>query len=291
MTAATGPGATHGPVLRLDAGPTPLARHLSPLAIVRTLWTHRDLLRELSRTSVSAGHRGNLLGRAWVVLDPLIMLAVYGFVFGLIFSERGGGTGARFVLGLYAGMLTYGLFAQSATGAAGVIAGSRNFVKQLVFPVEILPAGVVGGVLIPTLIGFGLLILVTPLFLQLPTWRLLLLPIVLVPVLLIALGSAWLIGSLGVYIPDVRKVVALVTQVGFFLTPIIWPLEKFPQQYQWIIRLNPLTNIVESVRAITLTGTDPHWVPLAWTTLFALAFCQLSYAFFMKTKRGFADVI
>ncbi len=289
MTAADPQSTEALTYVRRDAEEAPLARYLSPVALVRTLWDHRVLLAQLSRTSLSTSHRGSLLGRAWVVLDPLIMLAVYGFVFGMIFASRG--DRGDFVLGLYGGMLAYQIFSTAAVASAGVVSASRNYVKQLVFPVEILPASTVGGIIIPTAIGMGLFLLATLIVTRGLPLTAVLLPAVLVPAVLLALGSAWLFGSLGVYIPDVRRIVALIAQVGFFLTPIIWPIERFPQEWVWIVHLNPLTSVVEGVRAVALRGIQPNWPALAAAGVFAAVFCQLSYAFFMKTKRGFADVL
>lgn len=241
-----------------------------------------------------------MLGRTWVVLDPLILLAVYGFVFGMLFYSRPGvmdqgPTG--FVLSLYAGMLAYQVFATSANMATGAVTSARSYVKQLVFPVEVLPAATVGGVLVGTFIGFGLLVVAVVVignglgWTSGLGWQVIFLPVVLVPVVLLALGTSWLAASLGVYIPDVRKIVAVITQVGFFLTPIIWPLAAFPDEYRWVLHLNPLTVIVESVRDVALRAQQPDWIGLAIVTLVALGVCQVGYAFFMKTKRGFADVL
>ena len=294
MTVAPPHPPARQPTLRLDAEPAPLWRYLSPVALVATLWRHRVLLRQLARSNVSAGTRGHLLGRTWVVLDPLILLAVYGFVFGMIFYQRPGVLThgpAGFVLSLYGGMLAYQVFASSANQATATVTAARLFVKQLVFPVEILPAATVGGVLIGTSIGMVLLLIATAIFGQGLSWVAVFLPVVLVPVVLMALGMAWLVASLGVYIPDVRKIVSVVTQVGFFLTPIIWPLAAFPEKYRWVVHLNPLTVVVESVRDVTLRQQMPDWPALATVTLLAVVVCQIGYAFFMKTKRGFADVL
>ncbi len=278
------------PCIRRDADSAPLLRYLSPIEMIRTLIVNRTLLIQLSKTSLSSHHRGSLLGSAWVVLDPLIMLAVYGFVFGMIFA-RGGQQRSDFVLGLYGGMLAYQIFSATATAASGIVSASRNYVKQLVFPVEILPAATVGGVIIPTVIGFGLLVVSILIVKGAIPLTALLLPIVLLPAVLVALGSAWLFGTLGVYIPDVRRIVALIAQVGFFLTPIIWPIEQFPKEWVWVVHLNPLTSVVEGVRSVALKGIQPNWFALAGSALFGLIFCQIGYAFFMKTKRGFADVL
>jgi lipopolysaccharide transport system permease protein len=289
MARMTATGSSTVQYVRRDAESAPLMAYLSPLAIVRTLVAHRRLLAQLSKTSLSSNHRGSLLGRAWVVLDPLIMLAVYGFVFGMIFASRGGRS--DFVLGLYGGMLAYQIFSAAAVASASVVPASRNYVKQLVFPVEILPASTVGGVIIPSLIGFALLLIALLIVKQAIPWTAVLLPIIVLPVVLIALGSAWLFGALGVYVPDVRRIVALVAQVGFFITPIIWPIEQFPKDWAWVVHLNPLTAVVEGVRAVTLKGIQPDWSALGWSALFGLVLCQVGYAFFMKTKRGFADVL
>lgn len=263
---------------------------LSPMTLAHDLWEHRTLIHQFSRTSLTSGNRDSFLGQIWIILDPLILLSIYGFVFGTLFGGSRGGS--HYVLSIYAGMLTYQLFSQSANAAGGAVVSARNYVKQLVFPIQIMPVALVGGILFSTAIGFVLLLLATLIFKGVFHWQSILVPLVMVPVVFFALGSAWLFGALSVFIPDVRKITAVMTQIGFFLTPIVWPLANFhDERFRWIIMLNPMTTLVESVRGLVLEGHMPHWGPWLVILVISAVFCQVGYLFFMKVRAGFADVL
>jgi len=270
---------------------------LSPAAILRSLWGNRTLLRQLSKSRFAAGHREDILGVAWLVLEPLVMLAVYAVVFVFIFHvrwERVPGAELGTTLYLYAGIVTYQIFAQSLAMSSAIVRDSRSYVKLMVFPTEILPASVVGGMMVPTLIGYVLIIVVALVGgIGLPA-TVLLLPVVLIPMYLMILGLAWFLSALCVFIPDTRTITMLITHFAFFLTPIVYPLARVqagaPTLYR-LLMLNPMTTIVESVRAVMIKGAMPPWIAWAAVTVVSALICQLGFAFFMRSKRNFADVL
>ncbi len=298
------PKTTHSPSVihtRYEGISRSFLPFLSPGRLVRNLWGNRALLRQLSKTRFAAGHREDILGMAWLVLEPLVMLAVYSFVFIFIFGVRWEGVPGKQLgtaLTLYAGIVTYQIFAQSLAHAAGVIRDSPSYVKQMVFPTEVLPASVVGGMFVPTCIGYTLIIVGTlvgqllGIGLRVPVTALLL-PVVLIPMYLMIVGFAWLVSALCVFIPDVRTITGLIIHFAFFLTPIVYPFhsQRISDQLRSLLLLNPMTTIVESVRAVLIYGRTPPWLALAIVTVASALICQLGFAFFMRSKKAFADAV
>jgi lipopolysaccharide transport system permease protein len=272
------------------------APFLSPRVLWRSLWGNRALLRQLSKSRFSAGHREDLLGVAWVVVEPIVMLAVYSIVFIRFFGVRwenvpGGGFGTA--LNLYAGIVTYQIFAQTLVMAAAIVRDSVGYVKLMVFPTEVLPASVVGGLVAPTSVGY-LLIIVTSVAAGIgPPVTVLLLPVVLVPMYLMILGLSWFLSTLCVFVHDTRTITQIVTGFGFFATPIVYSLdsERITTSLRTVLLFNPMTTIVESVRAVLILGRMPSWTALGVLTVVSALVCQAGFAFFMRSKRAFADVI
>ncbi|MBN1919487.1 MAG: ABC transporter permease [Verrucomicrobia bacterium] len=293
---AAGVGRGGLPHTRYEGGRSRFLPYLSPVRLVRSLWRHRALLHQLSKSRFSAGHREDVLGMAWLVLEPLALLGVFSVVFIVIFKAPWPGAEDKpimRVLCLYAGIVTYQMFAQTVSAAAGMIRSARGYVKLMVFPTEVLPASVVGGILVPSAIGFALLLITATLGGVTPTLTALWLPVVLIPMWLLLLGLVWFLSALCVFVPDVRTVTALVARFMFFLTPIVYPLnaDRVPNTMRFLLRLNPLTTIVENVRRVLIFGQGPEWGYLAVVTLGAALVCQVGFASFMRSKRWFADVI
>lgn len=287
-----GQGPSSATTLRIDSNVAAWGPLFLPHRPIVSLWKNRAILKQFSLNALAEGHRGSLLGPAWVVLDPLILLAVYSFVFGLLLNQGSAAGGPlAFTFWLYAGILAYQVFSLSASLAPSVINNAATYVTQMVFPIEMLPVSCVGGVMIPSLIGFGLLTIFATFLGAGLHGTMLLLPVVLLPILLLSVGMSWLLGSIGVFIPDTRKIVSALTQVLFFMTPIVWQPSQIPAGYQWVLTVNPLAPMIQNIRLIMLDGQMPSWPSFTWTTLFSLVIFQLGYALFMRSKRAFADVL
>ena len=273
-----------------------LAHYLRPDLIPRTLWQHRQLISQLTRRQIAARYRGSVLGVLWSFLLPLIMLVVYTFFFSVILRSRwrleGAETQTEFALTLFCGLLLYNFFSEALNGATGAIIGNANYVKKVVFPLEILPVVHVAAALVNALISFGiLLVAIAALQHRFPAlvgyW-----PLTIVPLLLLTLGLSWFLASISVYLRDAGYVVSVLLQMLIFLTPIFYPVERLPTAaLQAVMRLNPLSVVVESARAVIMYDRAPDWVWLGVVTLVGLAALQLGYVWFMKTRRGFADVL
>ena len=257
---------------------------------------NRDLLLQMLARNIAARYRGSALGFIWSFAHPLLMLSVYTFVFGVVFKARWGvealeGNRAAFPLIMFCGMAVYNVFSESVNTSTGVVVGSPSYVKKVVFPLELLPLCTVLTSLVFGLAWFLLLLVGTALFLHQFSWTMLLLPVTLVPLLLISAGVSYFVASLGVYLRDMQQLVGIATQMLFFMTPIFYPVSVVPEHMRWILRINPLSTVVEQTRRLFLYGQLPEIGPCLLVFGISLVVFQLGLAWFAKTKKGFADVL
>jgi len=278
-----------------SARPTPLPALLNPFALVAGLWGQRELTWQFAVRFFHLKHRGTHLGVVWALAFPLMMLAVYTFVFNYVFSARFGvnpdETRSQFAVLLFAGITTYAIFSETVTGSCGLVLDHTAYVKKVVFPLEILPLAKLGSALLFSSFGYGLTLIGTWVFFGRVPWTVLLLPLVLLPMLALALGLAWFVASLSVFVRDVANIVTIVvSQLLFFMTPVFYRIENLPEEWRGVAHANPLAPVVEGVRAV-LTGGSPDFAALGVVLLIGLCVVQLGYAWFMKSKRGFADVL
>lgn len=284
------------PLVLHSARPTPLPRLLHPGLMIRDLWSHRDLLGQFSARYFRSRHRGTHLGLVWAVISPLMLLSVYTFVFNFVFSARLGAnpaqTRSQYAVLLFCGITVYGLFSETVVRSCGLVLDNPNYVKKVVFPLQVLaPAHLLSSLQFGA-IGLGLVVIGTWVFFHAVPWTVVLIPAVLAPMLCLALGLSWFLSSLGVFVRDVGNIVVIiVSQLLFFMTPIFYSMDNLPARWKPIIGLNPLAPIVEGARRVMVLGEQPDWASLGVVFLVGLAALQLGYAWFMKSKRGFADVL
>lgn len=277
------------------AEPVSVARVLSPASLWADLWHHRDLIRQFTVREVHQKYRGTQLGLLWAVLQPLMTLAVFTFIFNEVFDvswPEGDASREAYVVTVFVGMMVFALFSETVSNAPVLVLNRPNLVKRAVFPLEILVCSAVGSALFVAAVSIGLILIATLILVGKVFWTALLIPVVMLPVVLLSLGLGWFLASLGVFLRDIRPVVAiLVTQVLYFMTPIFYPIEKVPQAFQTYLMWNPLTSIVQNARRVLIWGQMPEWGPWAVVLLVSLVVMQLGYAWFMKSRRGFADVL
>ena len=264
--------------------------------MVRSLWSHRELTWQLARRDIESRYRSARLGLLWSVLTPLILLAIYTFVFAVVFKVRWGDDQSQsrgeFALIMFCGMLLYNLFAEVVNRAPLMVVANPNYVKKVVFPLEILVLSGLLCALINMLIGYGAWWVGWALIRG--TWphgTAVWFPIAIVPVCLTTLGVSWLLAALGVFIRDVGHAVALAVQALFFMTPIFYSIERVPYPFRRVLELNPLTYAIEDVRRVLMWGQPPNWAWWCGTVAASAVLAVLGYAFFMKSKRAFADVV
>jgi lipopolysaccharide transport system permease protein len=267
----------------------------STLVSLRHLWAHRDLIWQFARRQLQEDYRGSYLGFLWSILTPLAMLAVYTFVFSTIFQARWAGIelGSRFdyALFLFAGLIPYNLFSDVALKSTRLITGRPNFVKRVIFPLEILPVSLLLASLAQALINMLILLAGVLLAYRQLHATLLLAPLIFLPLLLFSLGVSWFLASLGVFLRDLDHFLRILLQILFFLTPIIYPLSALPENLQLVLRLNPLTHIVIPFQDTVLLAEAPGWSQLALLMAGSVLVCLLGFAWFMRSKKTFADVV
>jgi len=270
-------------------------RHLDPLRAIRGLWQHRDLVWQLAWRELRHRYHGSVLGLAWTFLLPLLYLLVYTFVFSVIFHARWGQNGdesrLEFALALFCGLILFNIFSEAAGAAPLLVLQGENYVKKTVFPLEVLPLISLVQVLIRA--GASLLILLAAILLltDMARWTMVLLVLPVIPLLLVSLGISWFLAALGVFLRDTSHAVAILLQVLFFLTPIVYPLSAVPGKCKRLLAINPLTHLVEMGRGAVMWGQTPDWTWFVLSLGLSLAVFQAGYFFFMKSKRAFADVI
>lgn len=265
-------------------------------ALVNGIWRNRDLIRQMTWREVLGRYRGSFFGLAWSFLNPLLMLVVYTFVFSGVFKARWGEASAesshgQFALILFVGMIVHALFAEVLNRAPGLIVANVNYVKKVVFPLEILPVIAMGAALFHGIISIVVLLLALLMANGSLPWTVVLVPLILAPLVVMTLGGAWFIASLGVFVRDVSQTAGIVTTVMMFLAPVFYPIAALPESLRPWMLLNPLTFIIEQTREVLIWGRVPNWAGLLAYSVIAVTVAWLGFLWFQKTRKGFADVL
>lgn len=268
---------------------------IGPTAIFQSIWDNHQLIWQMSKREVLGRYRGSMMGLAWSFFNPIFMLAVYTFVFSVVFKARWGvdtsaGQGSFAVI-LFAGLIVHGLLAECLNRSPSLILSNVNYVKKVVFPLEILPWVVLVSALFHTSISVLVLLVAELVLMHSVPWTILLLPIVWLPFVIGIMGVCWFLASLGVYLRDVAQITGLVTTVLLFMSPVFYPLSALPEKFQVWLLLNPLTFVIEQTRQVVVWGNLPNWNGLLIYTVFACIVAWLGFAWFQKTRGGFADVL
>lgn len=272
-----------------------LHREASPFGLLRSLRLHWRLLIQLTRREVVGRYRGSLGGVAWSFFNPLLMLAIYTFVFSSIFKVRWGigaeESKADFALVLFVGLMLHGFFADCISRAPNLVLANISYVKKVVFPLELLPWVSVLSSLFHLSISVGVL-LVVQIFLDfhLPATALLL-PVLLFPFFLVAVSLSFVFAAVGVFLRDIGQLTAMITTVLFFLSPIVYPSSSLPEGIQPWVNASPITYPVEQARRVLIFGELPDFSGWFVYTAFAVVLLALSFFFFQKARKGFADVL
>src|SRR5262249_24539212 len=254
----------------------------------------RDLIGRLVMRDFTAKYRGSMLGVLWAVVTPVLMVTVFVFVFGVVFQSRWGTEStpkASFTVTLLVGMMVHGILAEALSRAPSAVLGNPAYVKKVVFPLEILPVVIVANALVTAGIGLAIVLIIHLLVSGTFEPTVLLLPLVLAPFVLAVLGLVYFVGSIGVYFRDISHIIGLVTLGSMFLAPIFYPISAVPEAFRHLLYLNPLTFPVEQARAVALYGEIPDLPGLATYTVVGVMLAWLGYAWFQKTRKGFADVV
>ncbi|WP_011296903.1 ABC transporter permease [Cupriavidus necator] len=267
---------------------------MHPLVVAQSLVSNRSIIAQFVKREVAGRYKGSFLGLLWTFINPLLMLLIYTFVFGVVFKSRWRPSSSdhlEFAVVMFAGVLVHGLIAECLQRAPMLVVSNPNFVKKVVFPLETLPWIAIGSALFHTLMAS--IILIGAIFVwqgHLPL-TVFLVPVILLPFVVLIAGLAWLLASLGVYLRDLGQVMGIVTSLLMFLAPVFYPLHSVPERFQPLLYLNPITFIVEQVRNAAIWGASIDW--MGWVLYLVIAYCVawLGLVWFQKTRKGFADVL
>ena len=272
-------------------------RRLSQL-LLRLLWyplrtfaRHRALIHSMVRREMQGRYRGSMAGVWWTLFQPLLLMLTYYFVFGVILKVGGERGSAAFLFYFICGTLPWLAFSEAVARAPNIVVDNSNFVKRVIFPLEILPVNLTLMGLLTE--GFALLIFLGALVAFGPglSWTAVYLPLVLIPQVLFTAGVCWFLAALGVFLRDTGQIMSFVLTIWFFATPIVYYVTALPPQWLWLFQLNPMYTVVYSYRAIFLDHAAPPAYPLAVLWGLALAVFWFGYGWFHKAKKSFADLI
>jgi lipopolysaccharide transport system permease protein len=271
------------------------AQPTSILSISKIIWRHRQLIVQMTKREVVGRYKGSAFGLAWSFFNPILMLIVYTFVFSVVFKARWGvgsdESKTQFAMLLFVGLIVHGLFAEVLNRAPTLILSNANYVKKVIFPIEILPVITMGAALFHTLISLVVLLVAVVATNGKFYWTVIYMPLVLSPLIILTLGLAWMLASLGVFLRDVSQTIGIVTMLMMFLAPVFYPVSALPQEFHTWIMANPLTFIIEQARDVLIWGRNPNWLGLGIYTIVAILIVWLGFVWFQKTRKGFADVL
>lgn len=267
---------------------------IAPREMFASLWRHRELIKALAQREILGRYRGSAMGLLWSFFNPLLMLAVYTVVFGVIFKSRwpgGAESKAEFALVLFAGLIMFNLFAECVNRAPSLVLFNANYVKKVVFPLEILPFVVLLSALFHGVISLGVWLVAHVIFIGAPPITVFYFPLILLPFMILIMGLSWGLASLGVYLRDVGQVIGIATTILMFLSPVFFPATAVPEAYRHLLYMNPLTPIIEQTRVVLCFDGAPDFVLLVLYLFASIGIAWLGFVWFQKTRKGFADVL
>jgi lipopolysaccharide transport system permease protein len=268
---------------------------ISAREMATSLWRNRELIVQMTKREVLGRYRGSIMGLAWSFFNPLLMLTVYTFIFSVVFKARWGVSTAEskadFAIVLFVGIIIHGLFAECVNRAPGLILSNVNYVKKVIFPLEVLTWVTMGSALFHAAISLIILLTAQLMLNHYLPWTVIFFPLIMLPLIFAALGVAWLLSSLGVYVRDIGQFTGIFTTVLMFVSPVFYPVSALPKEYQGWLMLNPLSYILEEGRNTLLFGLMPDWPALILALLTSLLIAWGGFWWFQKTRRGFADVL
>jgi lipopolysaccharide transport system permease protein len=267
---------------------------ISPAYVLGSLHAYRNIIAQMAKRDMIERYRGSMLGFLWSLFNPLVMLAIYTFVFSVVFKSRwpgSSGSSAEYAVNAFAGMIVFTIFSESVSRAPTLVLGNANLVKKVVFPLEVLPWVTLASSLFHAFISYLVLLAFVVVIQQTVHPTVLLFPLVIVPVILLALGISWFLASIGVFFRDTSHTVALLVAVTMFLSPIFYPLSAVPPHLLWLFKLNPLAQSIDDGRAVAILGVVPDLGHYAVMLVVSAVIAWVGLWWFVRTKHAFADVL
>jgi lipopolysaccharide transport system permease protein len=267
----------------------------SPSMAIRSLVKHRSLIWQLTKREVLGRYRNSILGVVWSLAHPLVMLTVYTLVFRFVFKVRWGAeenqNSVDFALVLFTGLIAHSFFSECLSRAPNLIINNVNYVKKVVFPLEVLPLVS----LATSLFHMGVNLIVLLVFYAVShlslNWTATMFPLLVIPLALVVLGASWFLASVGVFVRDVGHATGVASSLMLFLAPVFYPASALPEAYRPLLYLNPLTFIIEQARDVLIAGKLPSWYGIGIYFLCSVVVAWLGLVWFERTRKGFADVL
>lgn len=265
------------------------------MALTKSLWRNRQLIAQMTKREVVGRYKGSIMGLLWSFINPLLLLVMYTFVFSVVFKARwgvgGNETKTQFAIVLFVGMIVHSLFAEVLNRAPMLILSNVNYVKKVIFPLEILPVISMGAALFHSVVSLLVLFIAFAIFNGYMHWTVIFTPVVLLPLIILTLGLAWALASLGVFLRDVGQTIGLATTVILFCAPVFYSITALPEALRPWMMGNPITFPIEQARAVIVFGQLPNWIGLLIYLAISILVAWMGYAWFQKTRKGFADVL
>jgi len=255
---------------------------------------HRSLTLELAKRDILGRYRGASFGLLWSLISPFLMLGVYTFGFGFVMKghwPQTKDTNVPFAVILFVALIVHGFFAECLNRSPTLITSQPNFVKRVIFPLDILPWSMLLSALFHSMMNIAAFILLRLVIEHTLTWTVIYLPLVMLPLVFLTLGVSWLLAALGVYLRDIGQVTSVLATAMLFMSSAMYPLSAVPERYRFYFELNPLTFIIDQAREVALWGNTPNWFGLALYALFGLFTAYVGHACFTATRKGFGDVL
>lgn len=266
----------------------------SPQEMIASLWRNRDLIKVSAKREVLGRYRGSMMGIFWSFFNPVLMLLVFTFVFSVIFEARwqtDSDSKTEFALVLFAGLIVFNLFAECFNRAPTLILSNVNYVKKVVYPLEILPCVTIVSAMFHCFVSLSAWLLVYIVFFGVPNYTIIYIPLILFPFFLFIIGLSWALASLGVFLRDISQFIGVFTTLLMFLSPIFFPATAMPEDYRYLLYINPLTPVIELTRDVLFWGSSPDFLMLGIYWFSSFIFAWIGFAWFQKTRKGFADVL
>jgi lipopolysaccharide transport system permease protein len=267
----------------------------SLVALGKSLLSNRELIIRMIRREVTGRYKGSILGMTWSFFNPLIMLGVYTFVFSFVFKARWGvdtdESKTSFAIILFVGMIVHGLFAECVNRAPGLILANVNYVKKVVFPLEILSWVAMGSALFNAVVSLTVLMFAQLLASSKLPYTAVFFPAVILPLVFATMGFTWFLSATGVFVRDIGQTAGIITTIMLFISPVFYPLSALPNKYQILLLLNPLSFIIEQARRVLIWGKLPDWIGLLFYFAISVLIAWAGFWWFQRTRRGFADVL
>lgn len=273
--------------------PYAVARRRPLAGFFRSPIQHRQLIFKLIQREIVGRYRGSFAGLAWSFLTPLIMLVLYTFVFSVVFKAKWKDfdTSGGFALILFSGLIVHGVVAECINRSPSLITSNVNYVKKVVFPLEIYAWVTVGSAVFHAFVSWIVLTVAQICMGVALPWTAILFPLVMLPLLVGCLGVSWFLAALGVYFRDVIQITGTLATLLLFLSPVFYSLDSIPEKYRPLIQANPLTGVLEQARKVLMFGEVPSATYFVTSMAIAIVIAIAGYFFFQRSRDGFADVI